>query len=115
MLILLGDFNAGPNVSQVNYDQIINDGFLDTFSLGCENTDLCKKVTWDPNNSLNAGGAFTDSPPQRIDHIFISSRSSTNIGIESSSIVFEELSVCVGDENITISDHYGLRTKIRFQ
>jgi len=44
-LILLGDFNAGPNVSQVNYDQIINDGFLDTFSLGCKNGDLYNKVS----------------------------------------------------------------------
>ena len=66
-VILAGDLNAGPHTSTKNYQQVLQGGFIDTFSV--VNAD---GYSWDPLNPLVANGKERHLPAQKIDHIFIS-------------------------------------------
>lgn len=113
--ILLGDFNAGPGVSQVNYDHVIEEGFIDTFILGCHKKNACEQVTWDPGNSLNSNGLFSDSPPQRIDHIFVIDQDSAPFEIGFASVVMDEQNIKAKGQLVSASDHYGVLVNIKIK
>lgn len=105
-IVIAGDLNAGPGVSQVNYDQIIAAGYLDCLA-ACGKQD---QATWDPLNPLNATGPHRTSPPQRCDHIFVQ-RSALEKGIVTlagAETVFREPIVSVPGQRVTLSDHYGV-------
>jgi len=106
--IIIGDINAGINVSENNYNSILDEGYIDSYK---SKNPSSKEVTWDPKNILNSDGPHKTSPPQRIDHIFI--HKSSNIKVISADIVFKEPVVPISKkEIITISDHYGVLIKI---
>ena len=104
--VVLGDFNAGPKVSECNYQQFLEAGFRDCFS----DTDE-PAYTWDPKNALIGEGPHKDCPPQRIDHIF-----AQNIrDVSDSQICFDEpvlKTKSQSDQMIPISDHYGLMSTL---
>ena len=105
-VVVLGDFNAGPKVSECNYQQFLDAGFRDCFS------DTEKPAyTWDPKNALIGEGPHKDCPPQRIDHILVQ-----NIReISDSQICFDEPVLTTqtpAETMIPISDHYGLMSTL---
>lgn len=111
-LIVAGDLNAGPGVSEVNFRQLLDEGFVSIHDLLDSDT---KEVTWDPLNSLNSGGPHKACPPQRIDHVFIRREDYVNRSIEavSSSICLQDPVVAVpGGSTVSLSDHYGVLVEI---
>lgn len=111
--IIVGDFNAGPEASPSNYAQFKSAHFIDTFARLNPGT---VEVTWDPKNALNNTGPHRTSPRQRIDHAFVRDEdvNSTRIEPVEAQIVFQEPLVSIeSGRKITLSDHYGLRVKLR--
>jgi endonuclease/exonuclease/phosphatase family metal-dependent hydrolase len=70
---IAGDFNAGPGVSEANYRSVLGAGFDDAFDRA-ERRDGPLETTWTPDNPLSQSGPHSDSPPQRIDHVFLRGR-----------------------------------------
>ncbi|MBF8268998.1 MAG: Endo/exonuclease/phosphatase protein [Gammaproteobacteria bacterium] len=97
-VLLVGDLNAGPHTSYRNYWQVLQAGYIDTFTtVGGEG------YTWDPDNPLVANGGENHLPPQKIDHIFINSALSRLIMPVTATIVLT-------DTDNPLSDHYGMMT-----
>jgi hypothetical protein len=92
-----------------NYARIIDDGFVDSFvaANGAEASD--QHATWDPENPLNSGGHYAESPRQRIDHVFVREGDGLPSAPRNASVVFDRLVLptSVGSE-VTVSDHYGI-------
>jgi len=102
-VILAGDLNAGPHTSTINYEAIINSGFIDLFSeVGASG------VTWDQSNPLVHKGKERHLPSQRIDHLFISEQLLSNFKHIDVNIVLDEHCVKTTNGDIPLSDHYGL-------
>jgi endonuclease/exonuclease/phosphatase family metal-dependent hydrolase len=109
LVIICGDVNAGPGVSESNYNQFSESGFTDVHESLHEST---PEPTWDPRNALNHGGPHQMSPAQRVDHAFIRRRDldAGRVGLLESVIQFKEESVVVPRaKKVTLSDHYSLR------
>jgi endonuclease/exonuclease/phosphatase (EEP) superfamily protein YafD len=107
-LIIAGDLNAGPGVSECNFRHLMNSGYVSAHDLfHSESSD----ATWDPQNPLNSSGPHKACPPQRIDHIFIRNEDLRENRIKplSSSICLREPVVPVGGGVVvSVSDHFGL-------
>lgn len=110
-VILGGDFNAGPEASAVNYRQMLDQGYADTFTEVLRLADGTQ-VTWDPDNPLNAEGPHWSCPPQRCDHLLLKRKDGCfPHRIRESRIVFTEPLVAIGSDNpVPLSDHYGVQT-----
>ncbi len=73
LLVITGDFNAGPEASNSNY-MLLLDHFIDLFALDeQENGENTIRYTWLPgfDDNIAARKIFKESPPQRIDMILI--------------------------------------------
>jgi endonuclease/exonuclease/phosphatase family metal-dependent hydrolase len=108
LLLVAGDLNAGPGVSESNFRQMLHAGFvsLHDFLHG-----EISQPTWDPLNPLNIKGPHKHCPPQRIDHVFVHGNDIGNAAITpvSSEICLQAAVVPVAaKEYVSISDHYGL-------
>lgn len=103
--ILAGDLNAGPGASRKNYDEAINSGFTDTFTIaGGEG------ISWDPGNLLIQWHGEYHLPPQRVDHIFINKPAEHVIKPASAAIVLDDASIeLMNGAKIPVSDHYGVQ------
>lgn len=110
--MVLGDFNAGPGVSEVNYQTLLDSLMVDTY-LSATRKDTTELFTWDPLNPLNAGGYFTTSPPQRIDNIFVSQQMVQQYKIAEVRTILTEEVLVVDSIGYPVSDHYGYQ--VRFQ
>jgi endonuclease/exonuclease/phosphatase family metal-dependent hydrolase len=111
-LIVAGDLNAGPGVSEVNFLQLLDADFVSIHDLLHPGT---PEVTWDPLNSLNSGGPHKICPPQRIDHVFIPTKDYGDKRILplSSAICLQDPVVQVeGTRAVSVSDHYGICVEI---
>lgn len=108
--LVIGDFNSGPTGSPDNYNQLISSGFLDTFALVNPDSD---HPTWDSSNPLIKKGPHNFQAPQRIDHIFVH-KPTQELKIQESQIVFTQPITTPTGIQTTLSDHYGLFTKIIF-
>lgn len=107
-VIIAGDVNAGPGVSDSNFRQILDAGFVSIHDLV---NGQSAQPTWDPLNALNSHGPHRGCPPQRIDHAFVRACDLDRALIEpiSSLICLQDPVVAVhGRQNVTISDHYGI-------
>ncbi|MGA2886716.1 MAG: endonuclease/exonuclease/phosphatase family protein [Terracidiphilus sp.] len=114
-VILAGDLNAGPGVSETNFRQILDAGFVSIHDL--VNGGLAQP-TWDPLNPLNSRGPHRHCPPQRIDHVFVRAQDLNSKIIEpiSSRICLQDPVVPVnGSQRVTISDHYGIMVELSFR
>lgn len=108
-VVLAGDLNAGPHTSVKNYQQVLEGGFIDTFSAV-----NAEGFSWDPVNPLVADGRERHLPGQKIDHVFISKSLSSLLLPVTAGIVL------TGDEESTaepvpLSDHYGVMTIFEIQ
>lgn len=108
--IIAGDFNAGPEASRVNYQQVIDAGFADAL-LSARVGPKEPAVTWSPDNPLAVGGFHASSPPQRVDHVFYVSNDQP-VTVDAAEILFVDANVPVAvGEAVPLSDHYGLRVR----
>lgn len=111
-VLLLGDMNAGPAVSDHNYNAFASASWTDVHAfLNPRTTD----ITWDPANPLNVSGPHRTCPRQRIDHVFVRSRQLTSGSLQllASKIVFADPCVALPTAApTTLSDHYGLRVEL---
>ena len=111
-VIMLGDFNSGPSVSSLNYDEILKYGFMDIYDEFCRSTKSQKENTWDVANPLHISKPSVGS--HRIDHIFIKK---CTLDILNTQVVFKEAIVQIGSNKkkmVTLSDHYGLEATLSF-
>jgi endonuclease/exonuclease/phosphatase family metal-dependent hydrolase len=111
-LVVAGDLNAGPGVSDINFRQRLDAGFVSIHEVLHPGA---PEVTWDPLNSLNSGGPHNKCPPQRIDHVFIRTRDYENKRIQPllSEICLQDPVVLVqGAKAVSVSDHYGICVEI---
>ena len=112
LVLIAGDLNAGPSVSDSNFRQILNAGFvsLHDFLHG-----EILEPTWDPSNPLNIDGPHKHCPPQRIDHVFARKKD-----IEGARVAPISSEICLKDaivpaaakQKVSLSDHYGLLTEL---
>lgn len=103
--ILMGDFNAGPSVLKDTFNAVLKAGFKDVLASS-------KNYTWDPKNYLNQNGYHKDSPPQRIDHIFIS----PEFKFQKPSLTFTTPKVILDSgKKITLSDHYAVQATVQLR
>lgn len=110
LAIIAGDFNAGPQASRVNYEQVVAAGFGDALS-SARTRPAEPAVTWSPTNPLSSSGPHADSPPQRVDHVFYASNGQT-VSVDEAEILFDDGTVSVATgERLPLSDHYGLRVR----
>lgn len=107
--LVCGDFNAGPEASAENYEHFLSLGYEDAVVAGCRHGR--PGPTWIPGNALVSG--FTDSPPQRIDHVLLDSRATSCYAVTDSQRVFGEATVSAGGHRVTLSDHYGVLVELR--
>ena len=108
-VILAGDLNAGPDVSIVNYEQILKAGFIDAFAESGGTG-----ITWDPANPLVANHGENNLPPQRIDHIFLNSMAAKILKPDTGRVVLNALGIHLKDNHlIPVSDHYGIQVDFR--
>jgi endonuclease/exonuclease/phosphatase family metal-dependent hydrolase len=107
--LVCGDFNAGPEASAQNYDHFLDLGYADAAVLACGPDGL--GPTWLPGNPLVRG--FADSPPQRIDHIFLDTRAAGQFRVVHAAHVFQDAQVQVDGQSVTLSDHYGLVAELQ--
>ena len=111
--LLVGDLNAGPEISAVNYRQMLFYNLADTFSQ-VPHTAEELIVTWDPANPLNQRGPHRHLPKQRVDHIFLDYRAARDWQVSESSVVLTEPVVRLpSGQAVTVSDHYGLFTRLK--
>jgi endonuclease/exonuclease/phosphatase family metal-dependent hydrolase len=85
LLVITGDFNAGPEASNSNYELLL-EHFVDLFALDeQENGKNTIRYTWLPgfDDNIAARKVFEESPPQRIDMIFIPKKQKHLLGIAS--------------------------------
>jgi endonuclease/exonuclease/phosphatase family metal-dependent hydrolase len=113
--LICGDFNAGPEASPKNYKTILSKGYIDAFALlHPEAAGVTPAVTWDPTNELNdQTGRFADSPPQRVDHIFLNGSAMATLEAAETRIEFEAPRVPVAGKTVTLSDHFGLFVRLK--
>jgi endonuclease/exonuclease/phosphatase family metal-dependent hydrolase len=107
-VVIAGDMNAGPGVSETNFRQVLDAGFVSIHDL--VNGDSAQP-TWDPLNPLNSRGPHRNCPPQRIDHVFVRAQDLDSALLEpiSSRICLQDAVVSVnGNQRVSISDHYGI-------
>ena len=109
--LLGGDFNAGPEISPANYQQLIAAGYMDCFSENSERPNF----TWDVRNPLNANGPHRHCPSQRMDHVFLSSSAKDKLAVTRAEIMLDKPRVQLATgETCTVSDHYAVRVTFRF-
>lgn|ERR1035437_3787228 len=112
--IILGDINAGPEVSKKDYDILKEFGFIDIFSK--KHPFSNSKKTWEPKNFLNKNGPFKKSKSQTIDHVFLRAQDVKNFEIKQAKIVFDTPLIKVSPHRkITLSDHYGLLVNLELK
>lgn len=112
--IVLGDFNAGPCVSEVNYQTLLDSTMVDSY-LSFEKQDTTAIFTWDPLNPLNAHSYFPDSPAQRIDNIFVSPAMVQQYTIIDVQAILKEPVLTVDSISYPVSDHYGYQVTFRLR
>lgn len=111
--IILGDINAGAEVSKKNYCIWEKFGFIDVFSK--KHPFSNSKKTWEPKNFLNKNGPYKKNKPQTIDHIFLRAQDIKNFKINQAKIVFITPLVKISHRKITLSDHYGLLISLKLK
>lgn len=114
VVVMLGDFNAGPGAAEENYRSVLRAGFVDVYG---HLTPEASEPTWDPRNELNVGGLHSALPPQRIDHVFVRARdldAARVTPIEARVVLTERCVRLSNAESVTPSDHYGIFARLSF-
>jgi len=104
--IIAGDLNAGPEVSNENYQQMLSANLYDLFA---ESGAL--GMSWDPFNPLVVRGNESHLPAQRIDHIFTDNKMFKTINNVKASITFDKPCVANDKSVFPLSDHYAIEVE----
>lgn len=111
--LIVGDFNAGPEIAKANYDQLIEQGYVDAYVKACVDKPDCLNITWDAENFLNQKGTHPDSISQRIDHIYLPPALQSMLIPTLGRIVLSETNIAAGERKVSVSDHYGTLVEFR--
>lgn len=111
--IIVGDINAGPDISPMNYKYLLENDFTDAYDAYSKRSGIAVKPTWYGANPLNAMRGYTSNDAQRIDHIYLSKRLSMNSTIVSAERIFDENMVTVNGKAYPLSDHYGVEVVLQ--
>jgi endonuclease/exonuclease/phosphatase family metal-dependent hydrolase len=112
--LVVGDLNAGGGVSQENFDQLLEAGYV---SAHHQLHGSVEEYTWEPQNRLNKGTMHRNHRPGLLDHVFVNRTDfeSGRVRLLASSICCREEVVPVPDgSKVTVSDHYGLQVDMEF-
>jgi endonuclease/exonuclease/phosphatase family metal-dependent hydrolase len=111
-VLAAGDFNAGPEAAASNYDDIIRAGFEDAWT--AVHGDVEQGHTWDPSNSLNAGGIHRGCVAQRCDHILLYGVSDRSIvDVIDCGVTCEDEIMLASGRTTNLSDHFGVAATLR--
>jgi endonuclease/exonuclease/phosphatase family metal-dependent hydrolase len=102
-VVVVGDFNFGPDIAQENYEKMLSFGYSN-ISNG--------SITWDVKNPLNI--MFPLSVSQSIDHIFLSNLFQKSLQKQSCRRVLDE-PVETKKGPMYLSDHFGLMCDIELE
>ncbi len=112
--IILGDVNAGPEISKINYNYFLDNDFSDAYAKYSSQKGLDAKPTWDGANPLNSMRGYTAEDTQRIDHIYLSKRLTAITTLEIVERVFDENILTIEGKSFPLSDHYGVEMVLNF-
>ena len=112
--IILGDVNAGPEISNINYNYLLENDFSDAYAEYSLQKGIVAKPTWDGANPLNSMRGYTAEDTQRIDHIYLSKRLGAITQLEIVERVFDENVITIDGKGFPLSDHYGVEMVLRF-
>ena len=111
-VFIMGDFNAGREVANENYAHIKTHNYIDAYEKYCLEHNQNEGVTWDSTIFLNKKGTHHQSLSQRIDHLFLNENAAQSHQIAFADIVFTQPQFCIQEDEIHLSDHYGLLVEI---
>jgi endonuclease/exonuclease/phosphatase family metal-dependent hydrolase len=116
-MILVGDFNTGPEADRGNYEKLTQH-FVDTFSvLNPETASDADSMTWDTENPLVQQVIDLKYPSQRVDTLFINQYS--RLKPVASKLMFRDYRFMVGEGEsktpMSLSDHWGVMTTFSIQ
>ncbi len=97
LVVMAGDFNFGPTMTQQNYEYLLSLGYKNLTS---------EEITWDPENPLNK--LFTMMKPQSLDHIFVNNTLFEKISSVTNRVLFKESIRLPNGNTVNLSDHYGV-------
>ncbi len=112
--IAVGDFNAGPEISDQSYRGLIQPDFRDAWVVRHGSDVSTRKATWDPANSLNREGPHrSQKGAESLDGFHLDTNLLNAANVDHVNILFEE-PVVRGpiDRLLTISDHYGVEMSL---
>jgi len=115
IVLIVGDINAGPGVSDRNYRSFEANGYVDLHRAANAGAE---EPTWESSNPLNRAGPHRTSPPQRVDHVFARQDDVRFCRCTPlwSRIVLREPRVGIpGRGAVPVSDHYGVLTEVDLQ
>ena len=114
-LLITGDLNAGPGVSEENFRQFTDtdyDSIHDLLHPGST------EFTWDPENQLNRTSPHKTCPPQRIDHVLIRKTDIQSGRLQPLTSVIccrEEVVAVPSGKKVTVSDHFALNVEMEWE
>lgn len=111
--IITGDINAGPNISAINYQFLLDKGYSDVYKDYSETNGSELLPTWSGDNALNSMRGYTDKDQQRIDHIYLSEQLTNNSRILKVERIFADDVITVNGKSYPLSDHYGLEVELQ--
>ena len=106
--IIVGDINAGPSISKINYAYLLENDFTDAYGEYSKVNNLNAKPTWEGANPLNAMHGYTAADNQRIDHLYLSKQLTNNSQIILVERIFDENIFTVEGKSFPLSGHYGV-------
>jgi endonuclease/exonuclease/phosphatase family metal-dependent hydrolase len=110
--LVVGDMNAGPEISAQNYERMCELGYIDCWKLHPGTEPRFKEVTWELANPLTGRELHKTDAPQRIDHVFVNEQALEHVTIRKAIVVLHEPRVPTPAGFVTVSDHYGLLVEI---
>lgn len=105
--VILGDFNTGPAVGSVVAEAPGTYALLDAAFTPAVTPSFVPECTYCPSNPNVSDSAS----PVWIDHIFVAGLGADPV--LSTEVTFTEAVVTAGDQQVPLSDHYGLAATIR--
>lgn len=113
--MIVGDINAGPGISEVNYKYLLENDFTDAYANYSKKSGIEAKPTWLGSNALNAMRGYTEEDAQRIDHIYLSKQLSNSTDIQEVQRIFDANAISVDGKHYPLSDHYGVELELTFK